>query len=270
MDHFTAHRRHCRETVAIRRNEATHLFNEAADLQRAGNAAMAKTPEPDRKVGHAKWNAAIAGYQACLEVEPGHAEAREALVALLEWQEDAVRRHALMCREVVYDLVDYAASFAETTCRAIVDHLVEIATCRTSKTAYTGWLFRESRANKGVGGMPSFRRWHVAVEDGVLAFYYDEKHAKLKDAWNLADVVALSTDFPSVGARAYPPAYCRLEVRTANRALVLAVSPEEVAAKRAWIEHIADAADLEVKPSSRYCALKRGLALEEGGDDAGE
>lgn len=269
MEHFKAHRRQCKETCAIRANEVAHVFNEACDLQRAGNRAMDHPSEPDRKTGHAKWNAAIAKYQAVLALDPKYDAAREALVALLEWQEDAIERHALMCRELLREIVDGAADFAVTMCRAIVDDIAELATCRSSAVTFTAWVFKESRA-KGVRGMASFRRWHGCVEGTTLDLYHDEKHAKIKESLDLDAVLAISTDFPAVDARAYPPAYTRLEVRTQTRIWILAVPPEAIGEKSAWIAAIAAAADLDIAPQGRYCAVKRGLELATGpreGDD---
>ena len=231
----------------MRRNAAADLFNEAAKLHRQGNVAMADLTDPDRRTGRARWTAAIAAYQRCLEVEPSFDDARTALLGLLEWQEADAGRSAAMCREIAEDLAGEAADWALATCRSLVDELAHLATCRSSHVVVSAWLFKES-SERGIGGASSFRRYHCSVEKKMLYFYRDFDHDDRKDRLNLGDVVHLTVDFPRVDARAWPPAYCRFELVTHERNWLLAVPPEDIALKRDWIEAVAARAGLAVPP----------------------
>ena len=249
VGHYKAHRAYCRETVRIRKHEAAELFNAAATLHDQGNRLALDRSAPDRVAGHAKWHAAISKYQRCLEVAPDHGAAREALVGLLEWQEDATRRHVAMCEELVYELADFAATFADHLCRSIVLDVARVATCRSRHTVFTSWLFKESRT-RGIGGASSFRRFHASIEKKLLVFFKDETHDVRKDWLNLEDVVRVCTDFPLLDALAFPPAYCRIELHTRTKSWLLAVPPEEIAKKREWLCHVADTAGLALRRPS--------------------
>lgn len=261
MEHFKEHRSYCRETCAIRKNAATDLFNEACKLQAKGNKAMEHMTNPDRKEGHAMWNGAIAKYQECLELEPTYEAARSALVGLLEWQEDAIRRHSDMCKELVYDFVDWASSFALEMCKAVVYELAETATCLNSDVVFTSWLFKEAPF-KGIGGQASFQKLHAAIERKHLIFYKNEKHEKRKDVLDLTDVLSITTDFPFLEPFAFPPAYTRLELRTKSKAWLLAIPQEEIAKKREWMMHIAEVGGLDLVDGGRS-AVKKGHKLED-------
>ena len=109
--------------------------------------------------------------------------------------------------------------------------------------------------------MPTFRRWHASLEDRDLVLYRDEARKSKHSTLRLRDVASIATDFPFLDQRAYPPAFCRFELRPRKgRAWLLAVTPEDIHRKNIWVQRLAAAAGLVLVAGGRGGAV----------DDAGE